>query len=269
MSWYSESQKQDYNERIKSCSENLQRDGIYTSTHKINHSEIVVLRDDKLCGGTKSRIGLEYLPRAFEEYVYITPWHGGAQIALSLHVRELQSAGRSKKAIFFTREFQEETPAYIRVAQNFGGVYHYVPPHQNPYDVAKKYVQQDPKRRILIPSGFKTLENIERIGNIAKKVKEKEGMFDEVWCAVGSGCLILGLQKGNISKKYFGVCVFNACPDMGNAIPIIPDMEFNTPVNKEDKPPYSSSSHYDAKVWKYVRDRAKLKSGRYLIWNVM
>ena len=49
--------------------------------------EIVVIRDDLLCGGTKSRVAYPFIEnlvsKGYKEFVYVSPWYGGAQIALA------------------------------------------------------------------------------------------------------------------------------------------------------------------------------------------
>jgi len=85
----------------------------------------------------------------------------------------------------------------------------------------------------------------------------------EVWCAVGSGTLIRGLQKSGIGKSYHGVCIFGRVPDIGEANAIIHPQKDIEPV--DIIPPYPSAMFYDAKVYQYVKGR----EGKILIWNVI
>ena len=114
-------------------------------------------------------------------------------------------------------------------------------------------------------NGFRTENNIDRISNIASKLKDKIGIFDECWCAVGSGTLIKGLMKSGLANKYYGLCVYHVCPEMSGAIGKFPTLPIDEPVRPEASPPYPSSVHYDAKLWSY----AIARKGRILVWNVM
>ena len=276
--WIRETDSRDYESRRRVCfgtgggTKESDLDAILVEVYRTDTgNEIHVARDDELCGGTKSRIVLDYLrslPDRYEEYAYVTSAFGGAQIALAWGVERLNEekgrGGRNKRAVLFT----DITPpgtlehAYIRIGKELGAKYVV---SASPYSDAAKYVRENPSERILLPSGFKSEENIERIADYAARVREEYGKFDEVWAAVGSGTLINGLQRGGLAKKYYGLCVFQSCPYVGNAVPIYPDKSFVVPVDREDLPPYPSASRYDAKLWEHARKR----SGKILVWNVL
>lgn len=48
--------------------------------------EIYVLRDDYLCGGSKARVGYNFIKslveKGYQRFVYVSPWYGAAQLAL-------------------------------------------------------------------------------------------------------------------------------------------------------------------------------------------
>lgn len=261
--------KLDYTWRKVTCNSNTgsQIESIFSKTIKFPNLELIIIRDDKLCGGTKSRILrsllLEYYSD-FEEYVYISSnWYGGAQIALSWTINQFLNEGIKKKATIITIPFKIPIPAYPRIAKEFGAKIIFSS-EQNIHQFTNKYISKSNKR-VLLPSGFKTDFSIYRISQFGEIVKNRFGYFDEVWCAVGSGTLINGLQKANIGDKYYGVCNFRNCPDIGKAIPIDPGLNYFESSKIENLPPIPSSTHYDAKVWKFVKERR----GKILWWNVL
>ena len=61
---------------------------IYTEEYNFLELDMVVVRDDLLCGGTKSRVLYPYLINSglankYSEFIYVSPSYGGAQIALA------------------------------------------------------------------------------------------------------------------------------------------------------------------------------------------
>jgi len=259
----------DYKNRVNTCRLNNTIDNIYYDLLSYRpDQEIVVIRDDNLCGGTKSRLLLPLLDLSYDEYVYATAWYGGMQVALTWTINQLNKQYQTNKKVTIIIEdpYPDNLKAFTQFAKDLGATIIRVPPNLDIYKYAQQYVSNyKGNRRLLIPSGFRTPEAIDELAKIAIAIKQLFGEFDECWCAVGSGALITGLQKGNLAKKYYGVCVFQQIPEIGKAIPIIPDETFDEPVNENDKPPYPSASHYDAKVLRYVKNR----QGKILIWNVM
>ena len=176
-------------------------------------------------------------------------------------------------------------PPFTKMALQLGANILVAPPHQDPFSFAQKYVQGIPKR-ILLNSGFDYPLVIREIARVARKTSQliqsselasvtarsersersaSTFAFDECWCAVGSGTLIRGLQKAKIARRYFGVCVFQECPDIANAKGIVPSLSFSEFVSKENTPPFPSALRYDAKVWLHIKNRP----GKILFWNVM
>ena len=233
--------------------------------------EIFVVRDDFLCGGGKSRYGYEFIRskvlEGYREFVYISPWYGAACIALGWLLKVIsQETGYQLKATIFIDEYPlykiGELPPFIKIGLMYGVNVIQVPLDQEKFRIAEEYTTRS--GALFINPGFDHHEVIDEIANTVRIIREQYGIFDEVWSAVGSGTLIRGLQKGNLGNKYFGVCIFGHCPDIGIAIPVIHYQGPNIPVKPEDAAPFRSAQYYDSKVWQYVRDRP----GKILLWNV-
>lgn len=233
----------------------------------IPDQSITVVRDDLLCGGTKSRLLLPLLDRSYDEYVYHTLWYGGLQIALiwTINLINQQSPHVPKRVTILTPDpYPESEKAYTKFARELGATIIYIPNTVDEYHFVRSYMNtRDGVKRYLVPSRFKIPIAIDLLSDIASNLLDSHGQFDEVWCCVGSGCLINALQKSGIGKTYYGLCVFGTIPDIHDAIPILPSISIYQPCHSI--PPFPSSSHYDAKVFDYIKTRP----GKILFWNVM
>ena len=237
---------------------------------------IVVVRDDILCGGTKSRILEDYFLKDvekykyFKKYVYISSWYGGAQVALALAVKIVnkKSTFKEREAVIIipTVPFGVDRGAQIAAAQSLGAKY-IETEEGNVYNKAHEYLEEHRTNSFMIPNGFRTPDNIERLAAKMGKIRERFGQFEEAWCAVGSGALIKSMQMANLAEKYYGVCVFGKCPEkIGFVTTIKESLEFSDLPAQKDLPPFPSALRYDAKVWKHVRER---KAKKILFWNVL
>ena len=155
-----------------------------------------------------------------------------------------------------------ELPPYTKTGMMYGANVIQIPFNQDKFAFAKEYTKEN--NALFIEPGFNHPEVIDKIASMVQIIKQQYGIFDEVWSAIGSGTLIRGLQKGNLGNKYFGVCIFGHCPDIGNAYGIVHYQNHNTPVEPAKAAPFRSALYYDSKVFQYVKDR----SGKILLWNV-
>ena len=268
--------------------------------HRYGNLEISVIRDDLLCGGTKSRTLYPYLidnglVERYFDYVYVSPWYGGAQIALAWTCALLQQKYQQhyQATLFYAAPEGLEgvvlnamTPGYFRgphdvkislddsrippytkIALSYGAQIFFVAPGRE-QQAAQDYVQEH--QAYLLPSGFRSSYTIDLIADLAKNLIPYLGRFDECWCAVGSGTLIEGLQKSKIADKYYGVCAFQTCPDLGQAKGIIPKIPFDQTYPSSQWPPFPSALHYDAKIWPaLISHHPRSAKRRVLYWNVM
>lgn len=74
-------EEKEYEIRKITCQLNNSTEDIYYS----QIGNITVIRDDQLCVGTKSRFVLDVVNTypSYDEYLYISPWYGSAQVALA------------------------------------------------------------------------------------------------------------------------------------------------------------------------------------------
>lgn len=230
--------------------------------------EIIVVRDDFLCGGAKSRFSFSFLKKkikqGYREFVYVSPWYGAAAIALGWCLKVItQETGLELKSTVYIDEYLlKELPPYLQIAKMYGVNVIQIPLNQKKFDIAYEYCKRT--GALFIKPGFNHPEVIDKIAELTQIIKQEYGIFDEVFSAIGSGTLIRGLQKANLGKQYIGIYIFGNLPDIGNAHGIYHYQDFSTPVNLEDAPPFRSAMYYDTKVWQYIKNRP----GKILFWNV-
>lgn len=268
--------------------------------HHVDNLEITVVRDDLLCGGSKSRALYPYLidsglAKQYFDYVYVSPAYGGAQVALAWTCAFMQHhhsvyyqatlfyaapdglAGVTLNAMTpesFVGPHGEKIglddsriPPYTKIALSYGAQVFFVSPGDE-YRAAQEYSKTH--NAYLLPSGFNLPYISNLITDLAENLIPYLGRFDECWCAVGSGTLIRSLQKSKIADEYYGVCVFQECPDINQAKPIIPDIPFEETYPSSFWPSFPSALHYDAKVWPYIFSIAREPTKRKILyWNVM
>lgn len=230
--------------------------------------EIWVVRDDLLCGGSKSRILHDFLRSdgrdQYKEYVYISPWFGGAQIALPWILKLMQMEdGIQRTATIIMDWHPFGLQPYAEIAKAYGANIIEIPPNGDKFRFAEDYAKI--RGALYLKPGFDYPEVVNLIADLGREIKKEFGTFDECWAPVGSGTLIRGLQEAELADKYFGVCIFNYCPDIGNAEGIVYPKGHNMPADFKELPPFPSATRYDAKVWRYIRNRR----GKILLWNVM
>lgn len=194
--------------------------------------------------------------------MYATTVYGGAQIAL-VHA----CAAVGVKATVFGAK-RNALHARTQEAKDAGGQIIEVPMGflTNVQAKARTYCEQTGAH--LMPFGFDSAEARAAIARAAQRVRALHGRFDEAWCAVGSGTLIRSLQEAQLAREYHGVLVGRDSAEAGSAILFRHPLAFGADAKAADRPPFASCSNYDAKVWRYARER--VASGRRVVfWNVM
>ena len=131
---------------------------------------------------------------------------------------------------------------------------------------ARKYVEENPKERVLFPLG---LEHPTVIGSIIKVARKtlKDIDFSEIWSVGSSGTLSRGLQLAFPDKDVNVVSVGHKMSEreIGRAKFYRSEYNFDQPVGGGDIPPFPSAPTYDAKGWTFVKRFAKPNA---LFWNV-
>lgn len=214
---------------------------------------ISVVRDDYLNGGTKTRF-LSELFYSHDCIVYASPAEGGAQVALA------ESAKLTgKQAVIFVAKRKEPHFRTIQAAK--AGAIVYQVPHgylSNVQAKAKRYAVDN--GAFYLEFGADIPLATQRIAEAAESIG---GVFDEIWCAAGSGVLSRGLGRAFFDSMIHAVQIGREPHIPANAILHVSPLEFSKRLKNPDFP---SCPHYDAKAWDICKAESK---GRVLFWNVL
>lgn len=216
------------------------------------HDGFLVVRDDLLPGGTKRRaVHVLFDDRA--EYVYASPAYGFAQVALAYAARD-----HGKRATIFVAKRKEMHPLTREACE--AGAHIFEVPHGYMTVVkarAREHAHYFSAK--LLPFGLDDARFTLALAEVARKLPITP---TEVWTVVGSGTLSRALQHAWPDAYFYGVRV-GAEPDAGRAEVI------NAPEKYEQgakyPPPFPSCTNYDAKVWQFMKERARPGA---LFWNV-
>jgi hypothetical protein len=224
-----------------------------------HHAGVDVVRDDLLPGGTKARY-FEGLFAQQKHVVYASPTFGGAQIGLAY-----AAAACGRLVTLFVPERKTPHPRTLEARAAGAQVFMVQFGRQSVLQARARKFASD-RGAYLMPFGGDTPEAQLAISKAAARLWKREGPWDEVWCAAGSGTLTRGLQIGMPLAKHCAVRV-GARPQVGSAELFITDVPFETVETRE--PPFPSCPNYDAKAW-FVMGRRQSDDGkRRLFWNVI
>ncbi len=216
-----------------------------------------VVRDDLFEGGTKRRAFSKLITSIPEqELVYACDYYGHAAYAIALTALDV-----GKKVKLFYLSPRHETDVFKKTIALSNVNYEIVEGASTQIEASKTaiaYAEEYKAKFFSIGLDFPEFG-----AELEKVVKSLHIKAPEIWCMGGSGTLGRALQR--------------AYPDIPVNIVSVGTKNFNGGTNTvysapekldedaEIKPPYPSSSHYDAKTWRFVLQHAK--PGSY-IWNV-
>ena len=216
------------------------------------HEGIVVVRDDFISGGTKTRV----VPILFDdrkEYVYASPVQGYAQVALAYCARE-----HGKRTTIFCAARKTRHPRTLEAIAAGAKVVEVGPAGY--MSVVRKraadYCRISGAR--LLPFGLDTPAIRAAIADVARQIDEPA----EVWTVAGSGTLSLSLQQAWPNARFHAVRI-GAEPSVGRAKLWTAPEKFDDPAKMP--PPFPSCANYDAKAWRFIRQHSSPGS---LFWNV-
>jgi hypothetical protein len=227
-----------------------------------NHEGFLVVRDDLLSHGSKMRF-IDHMVRSSKEEEFVfgaSNKVGWGAISLSAVCKRY-----GKKAVFFMAKTANPTEHQKEVLR-LGGKIHWV--ENGMLNVtkarAREYAEAKPRSRRLLPIG---LEDETVLGSIIKVARSIGIQPKEVWTVASSGTLSRGLQLAFPKAKFFAVQTGHSMTSeaAGRAEVIVSPYKYDKRVIDAEMPPYPSEPFYDAKVWRFVRERA---SQGALIWNV-
>jgi hypothetical protein len=212
---------------------------------------VLVVRDDLLPGGTKRR-ALPVL-KGSNEYVYASPVYGYAQVALAHVARESVKRATvfcAKRSIRHPRT-HESRAAGARIIEVPCGYMSVLKAR------ARQYCAVTGAE--LLPFGLDTPAFIDALADVARGLKLNPR---EVWTVAGSVVLSRALQVAWPAARFFAVQV-GAVPNAGRAVIIKAPERFEQDAKL--RPPFPSCGNFDAKAWRFVRQRAAPGA---LFWNV-
>lgn len=224
------------------------------------YGRFVVVRDDLLYGGTKSRFVLDAARAHPEvrEWVFAGPAWGGASIAITSTCFTL-----GLRATMFYSKRGDLVPRQQIVGALGGRLVECEPGYLTTVRArARAYCEANPEARLI---EWGVPESEEAIVRIARQI-DTTGI-SEVWCAMGSGTLLRGLRRAFAGRRL----AFHAVSVGG---PISEEQRTSATIHEYPREfawrtkafvPFSSCRHYDAKAWEIAQERSR---GRVLFWNV-
>ena len=208
-----------------------------------------IVRDDLFEGDTKRRAfeGLiDSIPES--ELVYAVDYYGHAGYAIALTALEV-----GKKVKLFYLSPKQETDVFKKAISLPNVTYEIVEGASTQIEASKSAIEYAKERGAhFLPIG---LDFPEFGVELEKVVKSANIQAPEIWCMGGSGTLGRALQRAypNIPVNIVSVGTRNFNGGTNKV--------FNAPEQLDDDaevlPPYPSSTHYDAKTWRFVIENAK------------
>lgn len=225
------------------------------------HGRFVVVRDDLLPGGSKTRF-LPAVITGHREVVYGSPFCGGAGPALAF----VGCALEIKVTLFYAA--RRELHWKQKAALDFGAQLVTVPAGRMSVVQARarEYCQSYGAK--LFPLGFDVPEAEAPFVAAMRKVAEAVDV-DEVWCATGSGmlgrCLAIAFPEAHVHAVAVGLrsrWEAQAFP------PNVTIHESGCRFEEEARAaaPFPSCPNYDRKAWHAAQ--ALSRTDRALFWNV-
>lgn len=216
-----------------------------------------IVRDDLFQGGTKRRAFRRIVDSISEsELVYACDYYGHAAYAIALTAQEV-----GKTVMLFYLSPKQETDVFKKTITLPNVKYEIAEGAKTQIEASKRAIEYAKEHGAkFLPIG---LDFPEFGVELEQVVKSANIQAPEIWCMGGSGTLGRALQRAypNIPVNIVGVGTANFNGGTNTV--------YNAPEKLDEdaeiKPPYPSSSHYDAKTWRFVLEHAK--PGAY-IWNV-
>jgi hypothetical protein len=223
------------------------------------HEGVLVVRDDLLAGGTKTR----FIPALFDrssEVVYASSAEGGTQTALATVAKAL-----GKRATIFAPARATPHPRQLEAMRLGAQLIPVRPGYLNVVQArARKYCEQS--GATLAPFGMRVPGCIEVVANAARQIDVRPA---QVWCAAGSGTLATALRCAWPDAEHHAVQVGHKLTRDDVAGATI--HEFHAPYSHALPDwvcPFPADGHYERKAWVTCITRCS-RSKPVLFWNVM
>lgn len=243
---------------------------------KTKKSDIFVVRDDLLSGGTKSRGAVPFLQHmnkiyGFNEFAYASPFSGYAQIALALSA--FQCGFKSK--IFCEKDPKiNSMSSFTKSIENIADIT-LCNSLSEAEALSSEYVKNNPTC-FKVPLGFKhDLFSRYLISNISTPLNSIIDSYGikRIWISTGSGTLatiIREIISGDIEMNCVNVKVLPLSDDRIQNLSRLKNVNLlNVNENFSDPattlPSIPSNLYYDAKVFQLLNENGNEKD---LWWNV-
>lgn len=224
-----------------------------------NNKKFNVIREDKLIGGTKQRIGVEFLENIKEKNIfYRGPVNGYAQVALAYSSLLINK----KFHIILNKQKDNFIHIITKIAMLFGAKLHQVPKLYIKDEKRLKKQEEDRVESImseyknkggsyLIPLGLKDKKSIE----LYSKTKLKDLIdlnIKRLWITVSTGLVYDVLYNILLTTKFNVVFVSGKKEGIlkERTKYYISKIHFRELAKKF--PPYVSEKSYDAKMWEFI-----------------
>ena len=225
------------------------------------HEGINVIREDKLLGGTKTRIAEYYFYMSTNKtVVYVAPRFGLAAVAI-LELCRLYN----KEVIFFMPACKEisDHQAFVISKKPEDVKFVRIAAMPNLNRIAEKYANLHGYE--FIPFGLNHKYVIAGAVRVCEDLLKNYDEPDQLWSAVSTGVLTRGLQIGFENTEMHGVAVARnmKAGELGRTNIISEPLAFHS--KEKQLPPFDTVENYDAKVWKYI---PKNTNKNIWFWNV-
>lgn len=222
------------------------------------HGQFLVVRDDMLPGGSKSRVLFDLMnDNPAQEFVYAGTPYGCTHLALAYAARALGKTA----TIFIPQRHRSNWTHSMLEAETLGARFIDVPSGTRArlHKQAETYCAARPDV-CLLPRGLDTDAFPRAFIACAAQIPLTP---QEVWCASSSGTLTRALQAAWPYAEHHAVIVRKGAGDTGSAIQHAVSTAFECAAKL--LPPFPSAPHFDAKAWGVMQ---KLARPGALFWNV-
>jgi hypothetical protein len=226
-----------------------------------NIIEAVIVRDDLLEGGTKTRF-LPGLIGDHKEIVFGGPFPSGTAVALAAVGRRL---GRKITLFYAQRAVPHPRQA---LAASWGAELHWVPYGYSTNVQAKARDYAAKAGALFLPLGYDfSAVEAPLVDQISQAFAGQA--FDEVWCATGSGMLARVLGLAFPASRVYAVTVglvskHSKLPQPQNVTLLGCGYRYEKPCKATT--PFPACPHYEKKAWEVCIAQGR---GRILFWNVI
>lgn len=228
------------------------------------HGPALVVRDDLLAGGSKVRF-LPHIVGDAREVVFGGPFCGGAPFALAVW----GARTGTRITLFYAK--RRELHWRQEGAFRLGAQLYQVPAGRMAVVQKRARDYAAHAGALFLPLGFDVACATDPFVAVMRRVRERVGPMDEVWCAAGSGmltrCLANAFPEARIKGVIVGLRSRNQAQQFPGNVELI-DCPYDFAEPCKTRAPFPSCRNYDAKAWEQMIAADRRPHRRVLFWNV-